>query len=124
MKQPAELMSMFVIPAIRNKIVKELKSNGLRQEYIAGLLDVTPSAVSQYVKDKRGSEIVFCDMFLKKLKNDVDKLYKSFGDDMDVNQRDVFKVINELSLFFKREKMLCSMCQEENRIDKCNINCK
>ena len=123
MKQPQELMSMFILPGIRNHIVKELKNEGLKQEFIAELLDVTPSAISQYLKDKRGCEVEFCDKFSKKIKVVVKDLSSSFGDDMDINKYLVFKIVNELSLYYKKEKMLCSMCKTTNEIAKCGVNC-
>ncbi len=68
MKQPQELMSMKVLPAIRNNMVKELKKQGMRQDDISEIFDITPSAVSNYVKDKRGYEVEFCPEFQTKLK--------------------------------------------------------
>jgi predicted transcriptional regulator len=116
MKQPQELMSMFVIPAIRNNIVKEFKVQGFKQEDIARLLDVTPSAISQYLKDKRGTEIEFCSEFDDRLKSDVNELVSGLGDDLKGNQNLVFKKINELSLYFRKERMLCPMCQKMNEL--------
>ncbi len=124
MKQPTELMTMFIIPGIRNQIVKELKILGLKQEEIARIFDITPSAVSQYIKDKRGSEVEFCSNFLKRLKMEAKKIYNNLSDDLEVNKKLVFKTINELSLFYRKKKMLCPMCKIENEIDNCNTDCK
>lgn len=50
-----------VLPAIRAAIAEELIKNGVSQLEAARLLDIAPSAVSQYLTKKRGYRIVFED---------------------------------------------------------------
>lgn len=52
--QPQEVEAYYLIPAIRRGLAAELKSRGVAQIRIAGMLGVTPAAVSQYLHDKRG----------------------------------------------------------------------
>lgn len=53
METRQEVEVWHVLPAIRRALVLEFKEQGLKQRKIAGLLDITESAVSQYLKDKR-----------------------------------------------------------------------
>lgn len=112
MKLPNEIMSWYVEPAIRNALVKELKRLGLKQEKIAQLFEITPSAVSQYVKNKRGTEVQFEDDFNKKIKDSAKRIYNDTSL--------VFGEIVQLSNYFKKSKMLCNLCKKENNLDKCS----
>lgn len=58
-KHPQEIEVWYIIPAIRKELVVALKEKGNSQKKIAGLLNLTESAVSQYIKAKRGREIIF-----------------------------------------------------------------
>ena len=57
MKPPCELIVWYVIPTIRAELAKELIKLGLSQKEVSERLGITQSAVSQYVKDKRGKGI-------------------------------------------------------------------
>jgi predicted transcriptional regulator len=57
MKPPCELIVWYVIPTIRAELAKEMIKLGLSQKEVSERLGITQSAVSQYVKDKRGKGI-------------------------------------------------------------------
>ena len=59
MKLPCQMIVWNVLPAIRAAIAEELNSMGVSQIEAARLLDMTPSAISQYRTGKRGYRIVF-----------------------------------------------------------------
>ncbi|HOI57869.1 MULTISPECIES: transcriptional regulator [unclassified Methanoculleus] len=59
MKLPCQLIVWNVLPAIRAAIAEELNTMGVSQLEAARLLDMTPSAISQYRTGKRGYRIVF-----------------------------------------------------------------
>ena len=59
MKLPCQLIVWNVLPAIRAAIAEELNTMGVSQLEAARLLDMTPSAISQYLTGKRGYRIVF-----------------------------------------------------------------
>lgn len=61
MKVPCQLIVWDVLPAIRAAIAGELIAAGVSQLEAARLLDMAPSAVSQYLSGKRGYRIVFED---------------------------------------------------------------
>ncbi len=57
MKPPCEVIVWYVIPTIRAELAKELVKMGMSQKDISTRLGITQSAVSQYIKDKRGKGI-------------------------------------------------------------------
>lgn len=58
MKTPCEEIVWYVIPAIRAEFARTLVNDyGLQQKKVAKILDITNSAVSQYIKGKRGGQI-------------------------------------------------------------------
>ncbi|MDD3858242.1 MAG: helix-turn-helix domain-containing protein [Methanoculleus sp.] len=59
MKLPCQSIVWNVLPAIRAAIAEELNAIGVSQLEAARLLDMTPSAISQYLTGKRGYRIVF-----------------------------------------------------------------
>lgn len=57
---PQELEVWYLIPAIRRDLAKTLvKEHHFAQKDVAKLLGITESAVSQYLKGKRGGELEF-----------------------------------------------------------------
>ena len=49
----------YPLPAISAELVRELKKLGMKQTWIANVMGLTPSAVSQYVKGKRENVVPF-----------------------------------------------------------------
>ena len=58
-KMPCELVVWDSLPAIRAAIASEMVASGLSQRVVANILDMAPSAVSQYISGKRGYRIEF-----------------------------------------------------------------
>ncbi|HUK39137.1 MAG TPA: helix-turn-helix domain-containing protein, partial [Methanomicrobiales archaeon] len=54
MKAPCQQIVWDVLPAIRAALAAELVKNGVSQQEVAKLLEIAPSAVSQYLSGKRG----------------------------------------------------------------------
>jgi predicted transcriptional regulator len=57
MKLPCELGVWYILPSIRASLVQELTGMGLPQKNVAGMLGITPAAVSQYTSGKRGCKV-------------------------------------------------------------------
>jgi uncharacterized protein len=53
---PQEIEVWYLIPAIRKELAVSLHNKGLKQKEISELIQVTPSAISQYLKEKGGSQ--------------------------------------------------------------------
>ena len=68
MKLPCEKALWYVLPQIRADLSKELVEQGMKQKDVAEYLGVTPSAVSQYMKRKRGGKIKTGEGYDKMLK--------------------------------------------------------
>jgi len=60
-KLPCETIVWDSLPAIRAAIAVEMVRCGLSQKMVASILNMAPSAVSQYLSGKRGYRIVFSD---------------------------------------------------------------
>jgi len=55
--QPQEIEVHYVLPALRRELTLAMKRDGLEQKEIAKRLHVTEPAVSQYVNNKRGTDL-------------------------------------------------------------------
>ena len=61
MDAPCQKIVWDVLPAIRAAIAVELVRNGVSQVEAARMLEIAPSAVSQYISGKRGYRVDFDD---------------------------------------------------------------
>ena len=70
----------YVLPAIRAEMALRMKDEGISQAQIARILGVTPAAVNQYIKSKRGaaaqdSEVLkVIDEYIEEYKGEPDAL--------------------------------------------------
>lgn len=113
MINPTEILYWEILPAIRKEIVIELKNLGVKQADIARLLDITPSAVSQYINNKRG-DFDFSDSFKLSIKSSAQKIKEG--------ESTVFDQTNILIKNFKKEKDICRVCRSKNIIEgKCGV---
>ena len=67
-KTPQEIEVWYIIPAIRRELVKSLVKSGLSQKQTAAKLGLTESAISQYLKDKRATNVKFDEKITAKIK--------------------------------------------------------
>lgn len=111
---PSEIIYWDILPAIRKQIVLFLRDDGLKQVDIAKKLEITPSAVSLYLKNKRGGEFDFSDNFLNEIKISTKNIIS--------NKSNLFEELNILVKKFESTKSLCSICRIKNDlIDNCSI---
>lgn len=52
---PSEIEVRYVIPTMRKELSKNLHKKGMSQKQISEILKITPSAISQYLKNKRAN---------------------------------------------------------------------
>lgn len=76
MDLPQELEVWYVIPALRKAFAEIMLKKGLKQKEIAKRLDLGKSAVSQYIKSQRGTELKFDKGMLKIIEKSVDNILK------------------------------------------------
>ena len=110
MKQPQEIEVWYILPAIRrefaNIMVNEFK---ISQKNVAKILDVTESAVSQYLKLKRGKMVCFDKGIKVRIKSAVERIIK--------NNSTVIKEIFEICSLIKKSGMLCKIHKDcDNKV--------
>ncbi|MGZ4864099.1 MAG: transcriptional regulator [Halobacteriota archaeon] len=75
-----EIIVQYVLPTIRAEMAVRMRDEGVSQAQIARILGVTPAAVNQYVKSKRGTAgqdaevLEVIDDYLEKYRDDPDQL--------------------------------------------------
>lgn len=109
MKPPCEIVVWYLIPGIRSVLAKELFSLGMKQKEISAVLDITQPAVSQYLSDKRGNEVGFCDEILEMIK---DLAYDLKNEKVD--KRELIPRMCEICRRTKAEDILCMLHKEKD----------
>ena len=67
---PQEIEVLFILPALRRELSKELiKTYGITYEKTGKLLGITKAAVSQYISHKRAAKIRLHPKALERVKN-------------------------------------------------------
>lgn len=92
MEAPCQKIVWEVLPAIRAAIAVELVRRGVSQVDAAKMLEIAPSAVSQYLSGKRGYRIEFGD----DAKKSIDQLAQ------DLEQKKVENVVGRI----------CDICRQ------------
>ncbi|MBW3019742.1 hypothetical protein KY334_00440 [Candidatus Woesearchaeota archaeon] len=54
---PQDMQVRYLFPLLRKETAKQLQKKGLKQKDISSIMGLTEGAVSQYLKDKRGTEL-------------------------------------------------------------------
>ncbi len=92
MESPCQKIVWDVLPALRAAVAVELVENGVSQVEAARMLEIAPSAVSQYLSGKRGYRIEF----REDIKQSIARLARDLEEE---------KVDNLIS-------RICSICRE------------
>ncbi len=108
MKPPCEMVVWYVIPAIRSELAKQLLSLGMKQKDISELMDITQPAVSQYITDKRGSELVLPDIIKKLVEEFALDLYNK-----DATKLDIIPRTCNICKQIKAEDVMCQLHHEK-----------
>lgn len=113
MELPQELEVWYIIPTIRKELALAMKNNGLKQVDIAKMLGLTKAAITQYVNDKRGSEIKFNENIKQEIKNSSKRIN---------TQIDTMREIQHLINITREEKVVCQIHRDlENGFDGCGV---
>ena len=111
MKQvmPQELEVWYLLPAIRRELAKNLIDYcKLSQRKTAKMLGITESAISQYLKSKRGKRLHFNDVFKSELVKAAHRINEK--------PSNLLKEIQGLCSMAKKEKILCNLHKEHSMI--------
>lgn len=107
MELPQELEVWYVIPALRKAFAEIMLKKGLKQNEIAKKLDIGKSAVSQYIKSQRGTELKFGKWIQKKIEESVDKILK--------NKTTAREEIVRLCSMIRKRGLLCCFHKSINK---------
>lgn len=112
-KDPQEVVALYILPSIRCWLAKELKSRGHNQKSIAKVLCVTEPAVSQYVNAKRASETSMTEKMNVEIGLAASRLCKGST---------ILKEAHHLVNIALVEKITCAKCQDILGIPaNCNV---
>lgn len=81
-KAPCQTIVWDILPAIRAAIAAELVKNGVSQLEVARMLEMTPSAVSQYLTGKRGYRVEFDEDVKESIRGLAEKIKAGSCDDL------------------------------------------
>lgn len=117
MKVPCELIIWVVLPAIRREFAKILVEDfNLTQKEVAVKLGVTESAVSQYLKLKRGKELKFNRKIFREIKKAMGEISKS------EKQSLLIEKICYICALVRNYGVLCELHRADNRkLRDCDI---
>ena len=108
---PQEVEVRFILPALRKELSIELQNKGLKQKEIAKLLHITPAAVSQYIKQKRGNTC-----FNKEIRKEVETSAKEIMKQPKELEKEIYRLTSKI----KKSGVICQIHKQH---DKVPINC-
>lgn len=111
--QPQEVEVFYIIPAIRRELALCMKEMGCKQKDIAKRLCTTEPAISQYMTNKRATEVQFDNNIKKDIKIGAKKIndYKT----LTVIMQQVLRKIN-------KSKVICGICKKKISLEEnCNL---
>jgi len=97
---PQEIEVRYVIPSLRKEFAIELSKKSIKQKEISEILCLTPSAVSQYLKDKRGKT-----RFNKEIKKEI----LVSVDDLIKEKSTVHKEIYRITKLLRETSTMCDI---------------
>src|SRR5258706_16204463 len=103
---PQEIEVWYILPAIRAELAKAMKALSLDQKKIAGLLNITEAAVSQYVSGKRAADVKFDSSYKEKIKEAAKRIVEK-------KSHFVKETQHILSGMWK-DKTICTVHHEQN----------
>ena len=110
---PQEIEVRFILPSIRKELAIELQKKGLKQTETAKLLDITPAAVSQYLKQKRGNTCLSA-----KIQAEVKKSASRIVKSPEFLQKEVYRITNEI----KKSGFICEIHKKHDKVPlQCDI---
>ena len=99
---PQELEVWYLLPSLRKEIAKTLvNEHELSQKKVAEIFGMTESAVSQYLKSKRASELKFSKPELAEIHKSADKIFN--------DEKNYHRHLFELSKKMRGTKSLCEL---------------
>ncbi len=114
MDMPQELEVWYVIPALRKALAEIMLKKGLSQKDIAKKLELGKSAVSQYIKAQRGTELKFDRKMFKKIEQSAEKILQ--------NKSTIKEELVGLCDFIRKEGLLCCFHKSmDKKLKQCEV---
>ena len=114
MDTPQEVQVWFILPAVRKNFVTVFKKKGLSQKKIARIMNITEPAVSQYLKNKRGKDVVFS----KKLVNEIN----SSAEHVLKKEHSFRSELQRIMKLIKDTMEICTVCHDHiDTTEDCRI---
>ena len=111
---PREVQVWYILPALRRQLAIAIKRSGLKQKEIASILNLTEPAVSQYLKGKRGEQVIFSKEIQKEIRRSA-KIIVKYPKKVNSELQKIFKKVNE-------SKFICSVCKDHIHTENgCNV---
>jgi predicted transcriptional regulator len=108
-----ELEVWYVIPAIRKELALAMKNSGMKQVEIAKRLDLTKSAITQYLNKSRGNEIKFNEDIKSQISDSAKRIE---------NAQDTIREIQHLISITRDQKVACQLHKiMDKNYDSCGI---
>jgi predicted transcriptional regulator len=109
---PQEVEVWYILPAVRKHLVTEMIRLGLSQKQAAEKLGITEAAVSQYIKGKRGYDVVFD----RKTTNEIKKSAKRI-----IKGANVISELNGICEYSMDHLVICRIHKMHGAPKKCDI---
>jgi predicted transcriptional regulator len=110
---PQAIELYYLIPFLRKQLAIALMKKGLKQKEVAGLLSLTPSAISQYLSGKRAANKV--EALASAIEKGAEKIKSKVGKDKDYAHKELLRLIK----IAEKKGIMCELCKAHNK-----INCK
>ncbi len=110
--QPQEIEVFYILPALRRHLAMYMKLQGLKQNKIAEILHIEKSAVSQYIKKKRGNNVEFSENVLNEIAKSASKI------------RDEFSLLGETQRLLRLIKSSGDLCRIHKNISSIPEDCE
>lgn len=118
MKPPCMVVVKYILPSIRALVARSLvEEYNMKPIKVASKMDITPAAVTQYMKGVRGikeiGELEESEKVKESIRGIVEALFKENVDEMEVLEK-----MCEACKTIKKEEILCKLHREEFNFPK------
>ncbi|MEN9626176.1 MAG: hypothetical protein RL557_504 [archaeon] len=105
---PQEIEVWYLIPALRKELAKIfIKDFNLSQKQVADLLELTESAVSQYLAEKRANEFKFNKQEHEEIKKTAAKILK--------DKKNSNAYVYQLTIKFRGSENICKIHKKQDK---------
>ncbi len=110
--QPQEIEVFYILPALRRYLAMYMKLQGLKQNKIAEILHIEKSAVSQYIKKKRGNNVEFSENVLNEIAKSASRI------------KDEFSLLGEIQRLLRFVRLSGDLCKIHKNISNIPNDCE